>query len=245
METATNNKLPFVGMEIEITGNLVTRVHRKATNKGLLLHYQSHVDNKYKDSLLKTMLIPAHRLSSSPDVFTNECNNLRSMLLKLKYPPRLIESTISNFIRTRDQARPPEEAKPIRIVLPFKDQRSAEALRRNLNDLNKKIGSDLQPVFTSKKIMDEIKVVEAKPPLINQHCVVYKFSCNLCDSDYVGFTSRHLFQRIAEHKYSVIGQDLKEDHKLQGYSVQDQFTVLKKCRTKLDCLLYECSSSGT
>ena len=107
METATNNKLPFVGMEIEITGNrLVTRVHRKATNKGLLLHYQSHVDNKYKNSLLKTMLIRAHRLSSSPDVFANECNTLRSMFLKLKYPPRLIESTINNFIRTRDQARP-------------------------------------------------------------------------------------------------------------------------------------------
>ena len=65
---------------------------------------------------------------------------LRSMFLKLKYPPRLIESAINNFIRTRDQARPPEEAqqdKPIRIVLPFKDQRSADALRRNLNDLNK------------------------------------------------------------------------------------------------------------
>ena len=189
------------------------------------------------------MLICAHRLSSSPDVFANECNNLRSMFLKLKYPPRLIESTISNFICTRDEARPPEEAKqdkPIRIVLPFKDQRLVDALRRNLNDLNKKIGSDLQPVFTSKKIVDEIKVVEAKPPLINQHCVTnYKFSCNLCDSDYVGFTSRHLFQRIAEHKYSAIGQHLKEDHKLQGYSVQDQFTVLKKCRTKLDCLLYE------
>ena len=123
------------------------QVHRKATNKGLLLHYQSHVDNKYKNSLLKTMLIRAHRLSSSPYVFANECNTLRSMFLKLKYPSRLIESTINNFIRTRDQARPPEEAqqdKPIRIVLPFKDQGSANALRRNLNDLNKKIGSDLQ-----------------------------------------------------------------------------------------------------
>ena len=41
------------------------------------------------------MLIRAHHLSSSPDVFANECNILRSMFLKLKYPPRLIESTIS------------------------------------------------------------------------------------------------------------------------------------------------------
>ena len=87
--------------------------------------------------------------------------------------------------------------------------------------------------------MDDIKVVQAKLPLINQHCVVYKFACKLCDADSVGFTSRHLFQRIAEHKYSAIGQHLTEDHKLQDYSVQDQFTVLKKCRTKLDCLLYE------
>ena len=142
--------------------------------------------------------------------------------------------------------KPPEEAKQdksIRIVLPFKDQRSADALRRNLNDLNKKIGSDLQPVFTSKKIMDEIKVVEAKPPLINQPCVVYKFSCNLCDSDYVGFTSRHLFQRIAtiaEHKYSAIGQHLKEDHKLKGYSVQER-------NAARSWIVYftKCSSSGT
>jgi len=47
------------------------------------------------------------------------------------------------------------------------------------------------------------------------------FACNLCDADYVGFTSRHLFQRIAEHKYSVIGQHSKEDHKLQGYVQTD------------------------
>ena len=78
-----------------------------------------------------------------------------------------------------------------------------------------------------------IKGVEVKPPLINQHCVVYKFSCDLCDTDYVGYTSRHLFQRIAEHVHvpSSIGKHLKEEHRLQAIRLQDQFTVLKKCRT--------------
>ena len=107
MEITTNNKLPFVRMEIEMKGNqLATRVHRKTANKGLLLHYQSHVDNKDKHSLLKTMLTRAHRLSSSPDLFADECNNLRSMFLKLKYPPRLIESTINRFVRSQDQTEP-------------------------------------------------------------------------------------------------------------------------------------------
>jgi len=43
MELATNNnEPPFIGREIEMKGNqLATHFHRKTTNKGLLLHYQS------------------------------------------------------------------------------------------------------------------------------------------------------------------------------------------------------------
>jgi len=52
-------------------------------------------------------------------------------------------------------------------------------------------------------------------------------------------TSRHLFQRIAEHKHSALGKHLQQEHRLQLTNLQDQFTVLKKCRTKFDCLLYE------
>ena len=67
-------------------------------------------------------------------------------------------------------------------------------------------------VLVCHHLIDDIKVVESKPPLSNQHCVVYKFSCDLCDADYVGYTSRHPFGRIADHKYSATGEHLKEDH---------------------------------
>ena len=51
MEVANNNKLPFIGMElIKIGKQLKTCVHRKTTDKGLLLHYRSHVDARYKQS---------------------------------------------------------------------------------------------------------------------------------------------------------------------------------------------------
>ena len=40
MEVATNDRLPFIGMEIIKTdGSLETCVYRKHTNQGLLLHY--------------------------------------------------------------------------------------------------------------------------------------------------------------------------------------------------------------
>ncbi len=72
METAVDNKLLLVGMVIIKTDiRLNTCVYRKKTNYGLL-HYQRHADNRYKRSLLKTMLDRANCLWSSPDLFTQE-----------------------------------------------------------------------------------------------------------------------------------------------------------------------------
>ena len=82
--------------------------------------------------------------------------------LKLKYPPRLIESTINSLIRSHGQAGPQhqiplDQPNTIIIVLLFKDQRSTDAVQKDLSELSKKIGRDLCPVFTSRKIIDGIK----------------------------------------------------------------------------------------
>jgi len=180
--------------------------------------------------LIDVMLNRAHRLSSSPDLFAEESNNLKVIFLKLKYPERLINSTITRFIESQnqEQVRDVQASGPIRIILPCKDQRSADTAQRQLSDLGKKINSDLRPVFTSNKIADEIKVAEAKPPLINQQCIVYKFRCDLCDADYVGYTRRHLFQHIEEHKHSAIGKHLRDAHNQMNKDLQKRITILKK-----------------
>ena len=53
-------------------------------------------------------------------------------------------------------------------------------------------------VFVIQKIECDLKMREAKPPLVNQQCLVYKFECDLCDAGYVGYTSRHQHRRIEE-----------------------------------------------
>jgi len=103
MEVANNNKLPFIGMElIKIGKQLKTCVCWKTTNKGLLLHYQSHVDARYKRSLLMTTLNRAHCLSSSPDLFPEVCDSLKGIFLKLKCPEKLINSTVTRFIESQN-----------------------------------------------------------------------------------------------------------------------------------------------
>ena len=66
MELPDNDILPFLGIKVSINNDKVeTSVFRKKTNKGLLLHYHSSVDEKYKIALVRTMLHRAYRISSS------------------------------------------------------------------------------------------------------------------------------------------------------------------------------------
>ena len=75
---------------------------------------------------------------------------------------------------------------------------------------------------------------------MNQQNVVYEFKyCDLCDANYIGYTSRHLHQRVEEHKHSVIGKHFLEKHNLKRMNLSTNFKVLKKCRGKLECLIFE------
>ena len=64
------------------------------------------------------------------------------------------------------------------------------------------------------------------------------FTCDLCDADYVGYTARHLHQRIVEHKHSAIGKHVSQAHGNNTIN-EGQFKILKKCQGKFDCLVYE------
>ena len=74
---------------------------------------------------------------------------------------------------------------------------------------------------------------------MNQQNVVYYFKCGLCDADYVGFTSRHLHQRVEEHKRSTLGNHMKDEHGKDPDTITSNFKILKKCQSKLDCLIFE------
>ncbi|XP_068680212.1 uncharacterized protein [Montipora capricornis] len=190
MEIATNGKLPFLGMLLDKNGpRISTCVYRKSTDKGLLLHYHSHVDHRFKTGLLTTMLNRAYRLSSSWQLFSDECEKLKNIFKRLKYPEDLINRTVKNFVDyvQSDALKPPQaqyQGKTVRIVLPYKDQKSANVLRRRLKDLSVKISNTIEivPVFINRKIESHLKHLENKPNVVNNQCVVYYFKCGLCDT---------------------------------------------------------------
>ena len=251
MELAVDNKISFLGMDIIKNGNkLDTSVYRKPTNTGLLLHFDSHVDKQYKSCLIKTMIYRGYRLSSTVEAFNSECVKLRNIFSKLGYSNNLIELCFSSFFdnihkKSNDdnihrESKGDNGVRIVRFSLPFKNQSSANMVKEQLKSLSSGIGIEIQPVFRSKPIQSILRTKENKPDLINNQCVVYLFKCDQCDADYVGFTTRHLHQRIQEHRYSAIGKHFVNTHgNINTSTLDSQFSILKKCHTKFDCLLYE------
>jgi len=193
------------------------------------------------------MLDRVFRLSSNWTYFSKECDRLKLLFSRLEYPDDLINSTITRFIAIKASEQPVpsptdnNSTEPVRIVLPFKDQASADFLRTQLKDLSMKTNTTIQPVFISHKIERDLKSREVKPPVVNQQSLVYHFKCDLCDAGYVGFTRRHLHQRVDEHQNpsSSIGKHFREEHSLAPKDLTNNFSILKKCTTKLDCLIFE------
>ena len=190
METAADNTLPFLGMNISKNGTTIsTSVYRKPTNTELYLLYDSHVDQRYNIGLLKTMLYRAFRLSSTWKVFTDECEILKTTFAQLRYPTKLTDSTIKAFIHNQtigNRFSVPKEnssEEPIMITIPFKGQRSADNTRNQLQSSSSKIGVRLQPVFTSRKIGVFLKPREQKPKIVSEQCV-----CTILNVVYVIWT---------------------------------------------------------
>ena len=80
-----------------------------------------------------------------------------------------------------------------------------------------------------------------KLPLVNQQCLDYKFECDLYDVGCVGYTSYHLHQQIGELKNtnSSVGQHFCVKYSSAPNNLSNNFSILKKCKSKFDCLKFE------
>ena len=99
-------------------------------------NFQSHVDERYKQALLNTMINRAYKLSSTQELFHLECKKIKEIFTRLCYPNKLIHTAIRRFTKLKlnvkqgIQQQSMTKDNLIRVVLPFKDQKSANSVRR-------------------------------------------------------------------------------------------------------------------
>ena len=189
------------------------------------------------------MINLAYAPSSTTDAFNQECTRLHSIFTWLDYPLAVINSTITKTIQnflfgTREKNE--VDSGVVRMSLPFKAQTSANTVKRQMRDLSHKIGITLQPVFVSRKLEQDLKPREMKPSIVNQQCVVYSFTCDLCDSDYVAIQLDTYINVLLNIKIQRSVNTFWQPMGIQASVFKEsQFRILKKCQGKFDCLIYE------
>ena len=189
------------------------------------------------------MLHRAYHHSSSWHALHQECTRLQEIFARLCYPRALIDRSIKEVLNKYHEPQAESQANsstlsPVNIILPFASNRQSSKLRRGTQMLGSKLGLIIRPIFTTTRLRQLLHKVEVKDPLIARSRVVYMYTC-ACDKRYVGFTNRHLHERIAEHQRasSAISKHCQTSRAC-SFS-ENGFSVLAKCTSKAECRVRE------
>ena len=123
-----------------------------------------------------TGVTQTYQLSSTHQAFVDECRHLKSMFHYLGYPRSMVYCIIDkcDHYSTLDAKTQSDET--LRVSISSIDQVSANMVKRRMRDLRSKIVIDVQPIYTSKKLEQDLKLKEIKPGIVNQHSIVW-FVC--------------------------------------------------------------------
>lgn len=77
---------------------LSTTVHRKSTNTGECLNYNSICPERYKTSVIKNFLHRAYSICSSWQNFSVEINRIKQILVNNNFPNSLLDKIIKQFV---------------------------------------------------------------------------------------------------------------------------------------------------
>jgi hypothetical protein len=200
----TDGCIPFLDLHLDIRdGSLSTDVYLKLCYTDLCLTYTSHSPTSFKRSVVRSMVNRALTHCSSWHAFHHEISILKRILNSYCYPTDFIDSVVHDLLRKYLSDCPSERmvAPDFTFILPlqFRGQhtmRFARAVRRIL--------PEVFPCIYTRKLHSAVKPnFERIPPPCNS-CVIYSYTCTICNNSYIGMTKRHLLARVHEHSKSEL-----------------------------------------
>lgn len=158
----------------------------------------------------------------------------RAFLIFVNFPESFIKLIIKKFIDDlQKEPRASEKPQATRTVLPFRMSSISQYYKApNIRTFSLKISVQLSPVFTNRKLNDDLKPLKRKSALVNKQKVVYHFEGDQCEAGYVSYTSRHLHQRVDEHGVKTTIGEHKRKPGSDISSLPRLFSILRKCKNK-------------
>ena len=182
-----NSKIPFLDVDVSANGDkFITKVYKKPTDKGWCLNGKSECPDRYKISVIRTYIRRAYKISSSEDLFNQEVEQIKRVLINNGYSNKQFHEELWKF---KSMLSNPVEVQPAnRIPIFYKNQMSTAykiderllktILARNIATNSPDTKLDLIIYYKNKKtsnlIMKNNLQVQGKLKSSN---IIYRFKC--------------------------------------------------------------------
>jgi len=181
------------------------------------------------------------------------------MFLQNSYPASFFDNVLQKFLRNADLSNSmttsdivnPEDVNDslpsVIFRVPYLGKCSVDFAKRVSRCVAREFPVTVRIVYSTFKVRSYFNLKCFSPSYLSSN-VVYKYECmsESCTDSYIGFTTRHLFERVEEHTARERkGQSEVKDH-LKTCLVCKQnnvnhahFTVVRRCRSETQCKLHE------
>ena len=223
-EEAEDHSLPFLDVLVRKTSDgFVTSVYRKPTFSGSYLKWSSFSPYKRKVSLIEILIDRAVKVCSKSEL-TGELNRIRKIFQENGYPNEVIDKVIRRTISKPSSTFIGPKKDVAYLKLPFKGNPS-EKFSKSINSyVSSTYNSvNVRVIFSTQSMLHSN--LKDTLPKINKSEIVYQFTCNRCDSEYIGKSSRQLSERIKEHVPSQIRRSqptIPDDESNHDYALRDR-----------------------
>ena len=203
-ETEVDDKLPFLDVLVSREGSrLTTSLYRKPTFSGLYTNYNSFISEKYKTGLIFCLLFRIFTLTVDWKKFHEEVKFLSDTFCKNQYPQHFFDRCVKIFLdrKLNPDTKTKIEKEKLIISLPF--------IGRYSNDLKKKLKAlsstylqskfEINVVWSSSRKLRSFFTFKERLPVHLRSNILYRFTCDGCNSIYIGKSKRHFLVRAFEH----------------------------------------------
>ena len=186
------------------------------------------------------MIDRSFKICNNWNSFHNDIENIKSNLIKIAYPPFLIDKVIKKYLDYKFFSSNRNQLKDTPDVHYFKLSYIGNLSHHIKNKLSKLCKEFCKENFNIKLVFNSFKIkicFSYKDPIPDdlKSFLVYKFTCASCSSSYIGETCRHFKTRIEEH--------IKKDKKSHSFKhLHSTATCLDSYNTLCFKLIYKASS---
>ena len=198
-ETEKDGCLNFLDIKISRNrdNSLSFGIHRKSTNTGKYLNFNSNNPIAHKKSVAFSLFSRSKVICDSTEEKKKEDKLIYSQLKENDYPNQFIKQCYDK-VNQNPSSSITEKQENIRYVKAPYIRGASERISRMLKPFDVKLA--MKP---SNSLSSKLQNVKDKIPDIEKSSVVYKIKCRDCDSCYIGETGRQLGTRILEHRSNV------------------------------------------